>query len=285
VPSSKIGSIIGKSGQVVRSIYAQSGAKIQISGRPETTSDGPPVDQEVNVQGRNGQSIAAAVRILLGLLFPSSTPYSFGPQLASSYWPPAPIPQVASIRPDQFEIRFALRPAAVSKIIGKGGQGIQSLCKQTHVNLIFDKQTQQSIGGAPGQIGTIRGEVGNIQSAVEVLISALFGTPTTDGPDDAKSQNARFLLLVPTPLVGFLLGTKGAKMKETKAQSKAQISITGRTDAIWDHSTGVALQATVIEGTCEQVTIAVKSIVAQLDEARPGSKRRREEQPTQVGGS
>jgi len=70
VPSSKIGSIIGKSGQVVRSIYAQSGAKIQISGRPETTSDGPPVDQEVNVQGRNGQSITAAVRILLGLLFP-----------------------------------------------------------------------------------------------------------------------------------------------------------------------------------------------------------------------
>jgi len=178
----------------------------------------------------------------------------------------------------------------VSKIIGKGGQGIQSLCKQAHVNLIFDKQTQQSIGGptlGPGQVGTVRGDVANIQNALELLVSAL--SVSSEAGDEAKSQNVRFLLLVPTPLVGFLLGTKGAKMKEIKSQSNAQINITGRAEAIWDHVSGVALQAAVIEGTPEQVAVALKSLVAQLEDARQGSKRRRggsrEPEPTKVEAS
>jgi len=178
-----------------------------------------------------------------------------------------------SLRPGELEVRFALRPREVSRIIGKGGQGVQTICKESRVKLIFDKQVQPAVGGAtygPAQICTIRGEGSNISKSLELLISTLAGD---------ESENMRILILVPSPTIGFLLGTKGAKIKETKEQSGARIMITGRSDAIWDHVSGVALQSVVIEGSADQIITAVKSLVSQLDEAQqtPSRSRRRQE--------
>jgi len=310
VPSPQVGVIIGKGGQIVRSVQSNSGAKIQISARPETSSDDTPVDQEVTIQG-NPQAISAAARILVGYLFrlpnptggysgpssaypmspsayPVSSSYSSAySSLASAYPPtthwPQTVPQSLPLQADELEVRFALKPAEVSKIIGKGGQGIQNLCKQAHVKLVFDKQVQQSVGGAalgPAQIGTIRGDASNIANSLDLLVGILAGTETSESKGRAQ---IRFLLLVPSPVIGFLLGTKGAKIKETKEKSSAQINITGRADAIWDHVTGVALQAVLLEGDGEQVTIALKALVQQLEEARQTPRRRKgREEETQL---
>jgi len=282
VKSSQVGLIIGKGGAIVRSIQAQSGSRIQVSARPESDEDSEPGDQEVNVQG-SSQSISAATRLLVGHLFQQSMNPSSPSFLPPSYLPPPPsslpyymgqtasyMAQAPTLRSGELEVRFALRPREVSRIIGKGGQGVQTICKQSRVKLVFDKQVQPAVGGAvygPAQIGTIRGEGPNIIKSLELLINTL--------TSDESSEGMRILILVPSPTIGFLLGTKGSKIKETKEQSGAQILITGRSDAIWDHVSGVALQAVVIEGSQDQITGAVKSLVTQLDEAQQSSSRPR----------
>jgi len=278
-----VGLIIGKGGSIVRSIQTQSGSRIQVSARPESEDDAEPGDQEVHVQG-SPQSISAATRLLVGHLFQQSMTPATPSFLPPSYLPPPPVSslpfymgqtasymaQGPSLRSGELEVRFAMRPREVSRIIGKGGQGVQTICKQSRVKLVFDKQVQPAVGGAvygPAQIGTIRGEGPNIIKCLELLISNL--------TNDESSDGMRILILVPSPTIGFLLGTKGAKIKETKEQSGAQILITGRSDAIWDHVSGVALQTVVVEGNQEQITGAVKSLVTQLDEAQQSSSRPR----------
>jgi transcription antitermination factor NusA-like protein len=293
VKPSQVGLIIGKAGAIVRSVQSQSGARIQVSARPDPApdSDDGSGDQEVNVSG-NPQAIATAARALVGHLFqqpvspppPSYLPpppaYLPPPPPLNPYWgpPPSHIAQGPPLRSGELEVRFALRPREVSRIIGKGGQGIQTICKQSHVKLVFDKQVQQAVGGAshgPAQIGTIRGEGSNISKSLDLLISTL-----TSGDDSESKDTVRFLILVPSPTIGFLLGTKGSKIKETKEQSGASINITGRSDAIWDHVSGVALQAVVIEGSVDSVTTAVKSLVSPLEDARQTRPRRRQEEST-----
>jgi len=278
IPSAQIGLIIGKQGAIVRSVQSQAGSRIQIASRPESSGDAPS-DQEVTIFG-SPAAITAAARVLLGHLFRQAMPppaaYAVAqayPIAPPTYWAPPPVPAPIALAQDsaELEVRFALRPNEVSRIIGKGGSGIQSLCKQARVKLVFDKQIQTSIGGptiGPAQIGTVRGDAANISKALEIAVTTL-ATPLDDSESDKKEQKSvRFILMVPSPVIGFLLGTKGARIKETKEKSGAQINITGRADAIWDHVTGVALQAVILEGDSEQVVSAVQALVQQLEDAR-----------------
>jgi len=294
VASDQIGLIVGKQGAIVRSVQSQSASRIQISSRPETSEDSQ-TDQEVAIFGTS-QSIGAAARILLGYLYRQSfvppTPsfasaysaYAMAPfafPTTASYWAPPlaqlppPIPYSSSGDSSDVEVRFAMRPSEVSRIIGKGGTGVQSLCKQARVKILFDKQVQTAIGGpsvGPAQIGTMRGDVTNIGKALELIITTLATPMSEDSDSDRKEKNVRFILMVPSPVIGFLLGTKGARIKETKQKSGAQVNITGRSDAIWDHMTGIALQAVLLEGEGDQVVTAAQSIVNQIEESRQQRK-------------
>jgi len=312
IPYSQIGYLAGP---VIPQTEAQSGCRIQISTSTHSSSTHVGVDpitgqqvsteigdQEITIYG-TPQVITSAARILLSFIFrqplpaPSVSSYYAGlGDTSGGFWPQAQVP--TGVRVGELEVKFGLRPDEVSRIIGKAGSQIRSICKQAHVSCIFEKQVNSTLGSitqSPCQLGNIRGDASNIGKAFEMMIG-LVSTPlppsqqpsssqkVSVGPSldptssvsldgqvlgaDGKSLGIRVVLMIPSTTIGFLLGTKGATIRETKEKSGANVTISGRSGVLADYLTGVQLQPVLVEGEAEQVLEALRLIMKQLEMAR-----------------
>jgi len=296
VPTLKIGSIIGKGGALVRNLQAQCGVKVQVSPRPVEGGD---LEQDVTLVG-TAESIAFAARTMVHQLFPDGSGTAVAPSIPGlTQWgvpaAVAPSPWQASVygAPGGAlaaravaaravvagkEVRFALRPAEVSRIIGKSGAGIRELCKKSGASIVFDNTVQPSLGSIPGQareslgagqIGIVRGEPEVAIVALKLVIEKLAEPPEKESkvpePPRAPGQ-LRLLIMVPSTQIGFLMGKKGATILEIKEKTGANINISPRLEHVYDQAAGVALQACIIEGNMEQVSKATESIITQLGE-------------------
>jgi len=158
--------------------------------------------------------------------------------------------------------------------------------------VFFEKQASSILGC---QLGNVRGDGNNIGKAFELMIHIITtSTPvqsenggvgdstsssvsssstgvidpstSTDGSSlETKGGKLKFVLLIPSLTIGFLLGTKGTTLKQTKEQSGAHITISGRNGSLIDPASGISQQPVAIEGEAEQVLAALRLIVKQIE--------------------
>jgi hypothetical protein len=188
---------------------------------------------------------------------------------------------------DMLEVTFALRPADVSRIIGKGGAGIKELCTSANVKLMFDKK-KTTVGDprqVSNQLALVRGKVDAVTTALTSVLMLL--TDPNLGNDEKigshsgietapmTEDNTIFNMMIPIQLVGFLVGKQGARINETKSASGADVSVVNRQMAVFDANSNAQVQNMVVRGTKSCVIDAVSSLVSQLEEARLSAKARR----------
>jgi len=188
-PPNMIGRLIGKGGETIKSLEAQSGAKIQI-------------DQETKRVSINGsaQCVATGVRLVNDLL-------NAPPDAA------APAPEAQKI--------LDCPPGLVGRIIGRGGETIKSLQAMSGANISIDQNFPNDV---PRKVH-ISGSTSAVAQGEKLVRDLLQGNPSPASHMGGGQQGQSFVMDCPKEMVGRVIGRGGETIKGLQHHSCARIQI------------------------------------------------------------
>ncbi|KAG7662119.1 PBP2 [[Candida] subhashii] len=140
----------------------------------------------------------------------------------------------------QFRMYCPVKEA--SCIVGKKGEKINHLREKANVGI----NISDNLKNVPERIVTVKGSAENVARAFGLITRTILDEPE-DEPASIRSQQYNLKLLVPHPMIGFIIGKQGLKFREIEESSAAKLkaaeqplpystdrvlSVTGVADAI-----------------------------------------------------
>uniref|UniRef100_A0A915CUR8 K Homology domain-containing protein n=1 Tax=Ditylenchus dipsaci TaxID=166011 RepID=A0A915CUR8_9BILA len=255
VPRSVVGIIIGRSGENIKRLCSESGAKIQFQPdeRPDSLERVAVISGTHDQVGHASQLIAACVEK--------------GGSSPSNYAAPAfsrqPFSQCASNlnAESSYEGSSALEVvvprSSVGIIIGKSGETIKRLSMQTGTKIQFKPDDRPD---STERNAVIYGSPENINYATR-LISDL--VEKSNASSEAATEI--FFLHVPQDKTGLVIGRNGATIKQICAETGAYVELSR------DTPPNAYEKTFVIKGTPHQIQYAQHIIRIKLGDISPGT--------------
>ncbi|CAN6476964.1 unnamed protein product [Victoria cruziana] len=157
-------------------------------------------------------------------------------------------------------VRFLVSNAAAGSVIGKGGSTITELQAQSGTRIQLSRN-HEYYPGTTDRIIMISGNVSDILTAMELILSKLQSESHAEDGDDAESAS-KLRLVVPNSACGGIIGKGGSTIKSFIEDSQAGIKISPQ-----DHSfVGVNDRVVTVTGSMEEQLRALFLIVNKLIE-------------------
>lgn len=102
--------------------------------------------------------------------------------------------------------------------MGKKGETISHLREKAAVRITVS----DNLKGVPERIVTVKGPAENVARAFGLITRVILNEPE-DEPASITSQQYNLKLLVPNPLIGFIIGKQGLKFREIEENSAAKL--------------------------------------------------------------
>jgi far upstream element-binding protein len=223
-PAHVVGRIIGKGGETIRQLQAQTGTTIQID---QNFPDGAP--RTVTVSGAaNPQQLAQAVDMLNQLIMASGTS-------------PAPSQgggggggHAASIAPGAVTQIVPCPPGLVGRVIGKGGETIRELQQRSGASIQIDQTVPRDCDRPISISGSAEAVAAGQQLVLDVIRNGPMGGPGAalpglggggGGGGGGGMGGLTRTLECEKGLVGRLIGSKGATIMDMQRRSNCRIKI------------------------------------------------------------
>ncbi|RCK64868.1 PAB1-binding protein 2 [Candida viswanathii] len=116
----------------------------------------------------------------------------------------------------QFRMYCPVKEA--STIVGKKGETISHLREKAAVRITVS----ENLKGVPERIVTVKGPAENVARAFGLITRVILDEPE-DEPASITSQQYNLKLLIPHPLIGFIIGKQGLKFREIEENSAAKL--------------------------------------------------------------
>ncbi|RLV96617.1 PAB1-binding protein 2 [Spathaspora sp. JA1] len=144
--------------------------------------------------------------------------------------------------PTYVQFRMYCPVKEASCIVGKKGEKINHLREKANVRI----NISDNFKGVPERIVSVKGSSENVARAFGLITRTILDEPE-DEPASMMSQQYNLKLLVPHPMIGFIIGKQGLKFREIEESSAAKLraaeqplpystdrvlSVTGVADAI-----------------------------------------------------
>lgn len=147
-------------------------------------------------------------------------------------------------------------------IVGKKGENISHLREKANVRIYISENNKN----VPERVVTIKGSPENVARALGLITRTILEEPE-DKPASAASQQYILKLLVPHPMVGYLIGKGGQKFREIEDKSAAKLKASEQplpfsTDRIVS-----------VSGVCDAIHIAVYFICQTMLEHKGNVKK------------
>ncbi|KAI3404968.2 PBP2 [Candida oxycetoniae] len=120
--------------------------------------------------------------------------------------------------PTFVSLRMYVPVKEASTIVGKQGAKINHLREKANVRI----QISDNIRGVPERIVSVKGPAENVAKAFNLITRTILNEPE-DEPANMNSQQYNLKLLIPHPLVGFIIGKQGLKFREIEENSAAKL--------------------------------------------------------------
>lgn len=132
----------------------------------------------------------------------------------------APKGAVSSHRYDSsyVNLRMYCEVKEASLIVGKKGETINHIKDKANISI----NVSENLKGIPERIVLVRGPAENVAKAFGLISRTILEEPE-DEPALAKSQQYNLKVLIPHPLVGYIIGKLGSKFREIEESSAAKL--------------------------------------------------------------
>lgn len=262
VPSDQIGCIIGKGGQIVQTIRSETGAQIKILKDDHLPGCALSTDELLQISGEASVVRKALFQIASRLhdnpsrsqhLLASAVPPSLYPSAGSLIGAPGGAPifapivgsyggyksergdwprSVYSSREDssmkEFSIRFVCPTGNIGAVIGKGGAIINQIRQDTRANIKVDSS---SAAGDDCLITVSSKEYFEDQVSATIEAARRLQSRCSEKVErDSGVISFTTRILVPSALIGCLIGRGGAIITEMRNMTKANIRILSKDD-------------------------------------------------------
>lgn len=129
-----------------------------------------------------------------------------------------------------FELRFAVPAPFVRKIIGKKGETIKRLSKESGARAMFGERLPESWTlGNDLQHLSIKGTAVEIQTCVASIVGEMIDFEKENGRVDEMSKapegHVPLTMLIPLDKIPMIIGQKGARIKEIEKLSKTSVDV------------------------------------------------------------
>ncbi|URE44393.1 KH domain [Musa troglodytarum] len=246
LPSDKVGVIIGKSGETIKRIRLQSGAKIQFAEDTDADTDSPTT--VVELCGTIEQ-IRSARKLISDALAEGG---SVDPGTAFAK-------ESRRMEPGAEWFWMKFPSDKVGAIIGESGETIKRIRLQSGAKIQFPKDTGADTD-SPTTTVRLHGTIEQMRCAEKLINDAIAESRRREPGSELIAK------ILPSDKVGAIIGKSGETIKRIRLQSGAKIQFTEDTSAATDSPT------TTVElfGTFEQITTAGKLINDALAEDDSG---------------
>lgn len=131
---------------------------------------------------------------------------------------PASSPAHAEKDPSYVLFRMYCPIKEASIAVGKKGDTIKHLREKANVRI----DVSENLKNTPERIVTVRGPAENVAKAFGLLVRIILDEPE-DEPALELSKPFNLKILIPHPLIGFIIGKQGAKFREIEDKSAAKL--------------------------------------------------------------
>ncbi|ODV93331.1 hypothetical protein PACTADRAFT_51933 [Pachysolen tannophilus NRRL Y-2460] len=111
-----------------------------------------------------------------------------------------------------------------SLIVGKGGEKISHIKEAASCRI----NVSDNLRGVPERIVSVRGPAENVAKAFGFIVRAIVDEPE-NVPSSPDSKPFMMKLLFPHPIMGYIIGKKGARFREIEENSAARLKAEDRT--------------------------------------------------------
>lgn len=130
----------------------------------------------------------------------------------------------------QVELRFAVPAPFVRKIIGKKGETIKKVSKDSGARAMFGERLPESWTlGNDLQHLSVKGTMDQVQAAVGLIVAEMIAFEKENGKVDEFSRAAEghvsLTMLIPLEKIPMVIGQRGARIKEIERLSKTVVDV------------------------------------------------------------
>ncbi|VDD92060.1 unnamed protein product [Enterobius vermicularis] len=130
---------------------------------------------------------------------------------------------------DSVQVKMLIPSAAVGAIIGKGGETMRNLKSESGCRLQMSKN-QEVYHGTNERICLVKGKIASVMKVVEVIMEKIrekvdANTPADPFDHKGVERSKEMKLLVPNTSAGMVIGKSGARIKEIRDQTGANIQV------------------------------------------------------------
>lgn len=105
-----------------------------------------------------------------------------------------------------------------SAVVGKGGETINHLREKSNTRI----NVSENLKGVPERVVSVRGPAENVARVFGLITRVLLDEPE-DEPYTVMLKQYQLKLLIPHPMVGFIIGKQGLKFREIEEKSAAKL--------------------------------------------------------------
>lgn len=120
--------------------------------------------------------------------------------------------------PTYIAIRMYCQVQEASLIVGKGGEKIRHIREKANVRM----DVSENLKNVPERIVTVRGPSEHVARAFGLITRTILDEPE-DEPASMMSRLYHLKILVPHPLIGYIIGKLGSKFREIEENSAAKL--------------------------------------------------------------
>ncbi|KAI5963229.1 PBP2 [Candida pseudojiufengensis] len=143
---------------------------------------------------------------------------SFEQDYESSSTSSKPVSSHLKEKDSDISFRMLCPVKEASTIVGKQGSKINHLREKAAVRI----QVSDNLKGIPERITTVKGTPENVARAFGLIVRTILNEDE-DEPANMRSQQYNLKLLIPHPLIGFIIGKQGSKFREIEENSAAKL--------------------------------------------------------------
>lgn len=274
IEKSLVGLIIGRSGENLRRVENQTGARVQFMDGPESVG----VSRHCRISG--SRSARAAAKSEIFRIIEDNEAAKRGQSTSRS----SQMKSVSNSTPvkEADSLQIMVPDRTVGLIIGRGGETIRDLQDRSgcHVNIVGENKSVNGMRPV-NLIGPIHAQQRAKDLIYEIVesdnkgtsIKAMMGRedPYTSGPDKINDS-----VMVPGEAVGMIIGKGGETIKEMQNQTGCKINVSPATGRDIEREIGLV-------GTRNAIDAAKRAIMEKVDAVEARNRANREDRSDAYG--
>ncbi|CAI5760749.1 unnamed protein product [Candida verbasci] len=119
---------------------------------------------------------------------------------------------------DEITYRMYCPVKEASTIVGKKGETITHIRRKADVKV----SVSENLPGVPERIVTVKGSIENVARAFGLIVRTILEEPE-DEPATIDSQTYNLKLLIPHPMIGFIIGKQGSTFRKIEEESASKL--------------------------------------------------------------